>query len=118
MTVILPIPPLEDVRAVGQRLWFEYHCWESDKSGDAPLWYRSQQQVEVLGAADCDCARVSDVAEARSRAARCDAGLPLLYVVRFDDGHVGTVFEDELLDDRSEFSRPAPPRGPAGREKQ
>lgn len=32
-----------------------------------------------------------------------------MYKVRFNDGFEGTVFEDELLDDPSEYERPDPP---------
>lgn len=37
---------------VGKRMWFEYHCLESDSSCDAELWYRSHQQVNVLEISD------------------------------------------------------------------
>ena len=103
---ILPIATVENARKVGDRLWFEYHCWESHSSSDATIWYRSHQQVEVLGMGEndgCDIQKQDD---------RYELGHQLVYRVRFDDGLEWHVFEDELLDSAGEFGRAAPPEQP------
>lgn len=89
----------------GQRAWFEYHCWESPESNDAPVWYRSHQQVTVLER------QVND-GEGLSWADRMDAGAPYTYLVRFDDGLVWTAFEDELDTTPDNWCRPDPPEKP------
>ena len=90
-------------------LWFEYHCNESHDSPDAPLWYRSHQKVTVL-----KCCNPEYFKEEKSFIARCDAALVLVYTVRFQDGHVGDVFEDELMSSKKHFDRPNPPKGKLG----
>ena len=95
---------LEDVWATGSRVWFEYHCSESDASSDAPAWYHSHQQVEVLGLSDCEQIAFTTFEE------RVNEGMLLVYRVRFDDGLECDVFEDELLMDPSQFDRPDPPK--------
>lgn len=92
----------------GATAWFEYHCWESAQSGDAPAWYRSHQQVVVLAhdPADHDCLRP------KSLATRAEDGQPCVYQVRFADRLEWTVFEDELMTDPADFERPAPPKMP------
>lgn len=103
---LLPIPEgFENTPKVGDRFWFEYHCWESHDSKDAKLWYHSHQQCEVLGmipnaGVDCDI---------RSQIERFEIGHQIVYRCRFDDGFEWDVFEDELLDDKSDFERPDPP---------
>lgn len=76
--------------AHGERAFFEYHCNQSHDSEDAQLWYRSHQEVTVLGRGDDD-------GHAATHAERAENGTPRIYSVRFDDGHEGEVFEDELL---------------------
>ena len=93
---------VKDLRPIGKTFWFEYHCWESPKSGDAEVWYHSHQQVEVLGFAECEPASFITFEE------RGEAGAQLVYRVRFKDGLEWDVFEDELLDSPEEFSRPDP----------
>lgn len=96
------------VLPIGGTFWFEYHCWEDPKSCDAELWYRSHQQVGVLGLADVDPDAVNMTLEER-----IEATTPLVYRVRFPDGHVGDAWEDELLDDPSQHQRPDPPERPS-----
>jgi len=94
---------------IGRELYFEYHCRESHQSSDAPLWYRSHQKVVILSldprlieqAEGCDCFTFVE---------RGEGGVPLVYSVRFADGHVGDAFEDELLDTEDGYSRPDPPK--------
>lgn len=86
--------------------FFEYHCYEGHDSADAELWYRSHQPVMVLG-----------VAEGKGNIAlpeqeRYEGAALIVYKVRFADGHVGTVFEDELMDDERGYYRPDPPARP------
>lgn len=88
----------------GTKRWFEYHCWESNDSADAELWHRSHQQVEVL---DCDNAKEYGKYTWKERQ---EDGNPLVYRIRFADGHVGAAFEDELLYRKSQFCRPNPPK--------
>jgi hypothetical protein len=89
----------------GERAYFEYHCLESDESGDAPAWYHSHQQVTVLGEAP------SDAWEGSTYQERNEEGLSRMYRVRFDDGLEWDVFEDELLTGPQFYERPDPPRG-------
>jgi hypothetical protein len=92
--------------ATGERPWFEYHCWESEQSSDAQMWFRSHEQVEVLAhdAADHDCLRPLPYDE---RAESCQ---PCLYTIRFNDGFTGTCFEDELFANTLAYERPDPPK--------
>jgi hypothetical protein len=106
MKTLLPIPNVENARAVGQRLWFEYHCWESHESADAELWYHSHQECVVLGLVDCDGQDIYSQEE------RYYGACTLTYRVRFDDGQEFDAVEDELLDSRDEFTRVDPPLGP------
>lgn len=100
---------LHDDWPAGSTAWYEYHCWESFGSTDASLWLRSHQPVTILGPcldddgwtlADDNLATLTD---------RLDAGQPRTYRVRFPDGYEATVFEDELLTDRTHATRPDPP---------
>ena len=94
---------IDDVWATGSRAWFEYHRNEFHEWPDAPAWYHSHQQVEVLGLVDC--ATFTTFRE------RMDAGFMFAYRVRFDDGlEWDDVWEDELLTDPSQFNRPDPPK--------
>lgn len=101
---LLPIPDVENARYVGQRLWFEYHCWESPKSADAELWYHSHQQCTVLGMVHCDGYDI------HSQSERYEAACTIAYRVHFDDGFESDAVEDELLDSQNEFERADPPK--------
>jgi len=80
----------------GETAYFEYHCAQSDCSPDAPIWYRSQQPVEVLG--------VREKGMGRSIEDRVvNNGSPRVYQVRFRDGHVHDIFENELVTDPKFF---------------
>jgi hypothetical protein len=98
---------VKDLRRIGGRYWFEYHCWESHKSADAQVWYRSHQQCTVLGFADSEEPGFTTIGE------RAEAGHCMCYRVRFDDGLEWIVFEDELLDSPDDFQRADPPQTPA-----
>lgn len=76
---------------IGNVYWYEYHCFESPKSCDADLWYRSHQQVIVINEEETE------------------PGEPNVYKVKFDDGFIGSVFDDELMLSTEEFYRPDPP---------
>lgn len=78
----------------GERAWFEYHCYQGHDSSDAQLWYRSHQPVTVLGL-DPKGEYVEGLWGTHEE--RADGGMPATYRVRFEDGHEGTAFEDELL---------------------
>jgi len=82
--------------------WFEYHCFESDESNDAALWHRSHTRVTVVSLEE------SGIGD--TKAERAINGCPAVYTVRFEDGYVGDVFEDELVYQRSQFVRPDPPK--------
>ena len=97
-----------DIWLPGTSVWFEYHCWESPKSGDAELWYRSHQRVTVIGL-DPD----GEVPEIGSTfKSRCANAIQAVYKIKFSDGYVGTAFEDECLDSVAEYERPDPPVRP------
>ena len=86
--------PDEDV--VGKEFWFEYHCFESPKSCDAELWYRSHQKVLVLRRGIDDNDEYPDE--------------PKVYDVVFKDGFEATAYDDELMHSPNEFYRPDPPK--------
>ena len=92
----------QELRSTGDKLWFEYHCWESPESSDAEVWYHSHQRVTVLRI-------VNEPVLFDTFAERADAGCQVVYKARFDDGLEWDVFEDELLDSKNEFERPDPP---------
>ena len=88
----------------GSVRWFEYYCWEGAQSSDSELWYRSHQVVKVLCIKDPDSIVKGTGIDERAR-----IGQPIVYKIRFADGHVGIAFEDELLTGRAKFARPHPP---------
>ncbi len=94
----------KDYRPAGQQCLFEYHCYEGHDSSDADLWYRSHQPVTVV--------KLLERGHGQTIQQRCDNGHPAMYTVRFQDGLVKGVFEDELLNSEKEFTRPSPPKGP------
>jgi len=67
--------------------WFEYHCWESDRSADAKLWRRTQQRIQVL--------RMLTPEESDYE----------MYAIRFVDGFEGIAFADELVRSPKFFTR-------------
>ena len=85
-------------------MWFEYHCLEDHQSSDAHLWYRSHQQIEVIGIDECEPEFLK-----MTEQERYEDGCMLVYRVRFNDGFIGTAWEDELLSNPSEYVRPDPP---------
>lgn len=92
----------------GDRAHYEYHCFESPESTDAELWYRSHKPVTVVGRDEQNEAwgpawHGSTIDE------RASEGMPRTYRVRFDDGHEGSAWEDELLTHPKHFYRPDPP---------
>jgi hypothetical protein len=87
----------------GELAWFEYHCWESPESNDAPAWYHSHQQVRIIAL------EVND-SDGMTRAERDDAGMPFTYTVQFSDSLQWCAFEDELTDSTDTWYRPDPPR--------
>lgn len=101
----LPSGPLQTFKD-GEVLWFEYHCDESDSSKDAHLRDRSHQKVTVVKMVKDSDGWVLKVPTMRERA---EDGCPIAYEVKFSDGLVGTVMEDELFYDRSSWNRPDPP---------
>ncbi|KKN91192.1 hypothetical protein LCGC14_0220590 [marine sediment metagenome] len=103
---MIPSSEIENVRTIGSTLFFEYHCEESHLSSDADLWYRSHQEVEVIEFSPNDGFDVPTLEE------RCEIGCPIMYQVKFNDGFVGGVFEDELLDSEDEYFRPDPLKPP------
>ena len=85
---------------IGKNFWFEYHCFESCDSADAEIWFRSHQKVKVL--------KISLLGNGSSIEERGENGEPRIYNVLFNDGFIADVFEDELMNDPSEFYRPDP----------
>ncbi len=92
---------MRDDWPAGSRAHFEYHCNRAHDSADAQLWYRSHSPVEVLG---IDEPGLGDTIDQR-----LEDGDVRTYSVRFEDGHEGGAFEDELLEDPRYFQ---PDMGP------
>lgn len=65
--------------AARDRVFFEYHCLQSDESCDAELWHHTRQWATVLR---------------RIEPPEIDDGL--MYAIVFDDGFRYDVFDDEL----------------------
>lgn len=82
---------------VGKEFWFEYHCWENEKSVDAEIWKHTHQKVTVLSISEYSHENLED---------RISDGNPRTYKVRFEDGFECDVFEDELLNNPEEYNRP------------
>lgn len=93
----------------GMELWFEYHCNESPSSADAEAWYHSHQKVTVI---ECETPELASDRDADTFEKRSNNAEGLMYKVRFRDGLVWTVFEDELLESPNEFEREDPPKKP------
>lgn len=89
----------------GETAWFEYHCLEAMKSNDWDLWLRSHSEVEVLGESDWE----EEFGQDKTIQERAEAGMPKMYEVRFSDGHIGHVFEDELFTSPKHWNRDDPP---------
>jgi hypothetical protein len=100
---MIPLSTTGDIRDIGQKLYFEYHCFESHESQDAELWYRSHQLITIIGFAP------NDGWDMKTRQERNEAGHPIVYEVEFTDGFIGHALEDELLDNENEYCRPDPP---------
>ncbi len=73
---------------IGERLFFEYHCYEADDSSDALLWYHSCQYCTVL--------------ELHGRDEEELYGPN--YRIRFDDGFEGEANGDEMFRRRFKVS--------------
>jgi len=86
---------------VGKEFWFEYHCFESDESCDSEIWYRSHQKVKVLSVSEWSFDELK---------VRIEDGQPRVYSVKFNDGFIADVLEDELMESKDEFYRPDPPK--------
>ncbi len=84
---------------VGKEFWFEYHCFESNISCDAQIWYRSHQKVKVTNVVEWSQNNLQD---------RIDNGSPRVYNIEFKDGFKCEAFEDELMNSPKEFFRPDP----------
>jgi hypothetical protein len=105
----LPRHPMDEARQlyrvkVGGQYWFEYHCYEADDSCDAALWYKSHQQITVISMIESGGGKTEEE--------RGYNGHSAAFRIRFKDGSEGDAFEDELLDSKSEFTRPDPPLPP------
>lgn len=101
--------PFNRENPIGCTCYFEYHCWESGKSADAHLWYRSHQQVYVIGYDENSDNYAPDCPETETFEKRCENGCQNMYSVRFSDGYVGTVFEDELMETEDYYCSENPP---------
>ncbi len=87
---------------VGRRYWFEYHCNESYTSADAPAWLRSHERVLAVS--------ICEPGIGCNYLTRSENGAPRVFRARWADGFEWDIFEDELLDDPTEFCRPDPPK--------
>lgn len=85
----------KDLWVEGEKAYFEYHCWQSHDSSDAELWYRSHQEVTIIKMEPNDGFDILQDGFAE----RMDAGHPIAYSVKFKDGFIGHVTEDEFFVD-------------------
>jgi len=85
----------------GERVWFEYHCDESDGSSDSHLRDRSHQMVTIV--------KIDGKVLASTQQERFSGAVPVGYKIKFKDGLIDGAFEDELSYDRSGWYRPDPP---------
>ena len=92
---------IREEEKVGKEFWFEYHCFESDESCDAEIWYRSHQKVKVVDVAHWSL---------DDKEFRYEDGQFRVYIVEWKDGFRYDVFEDELMESPDEFYRPDPPK--------
>ena len=92
---------------VGQTVWFEYHCWESDCSADAELWHHSHQRVKIT--------RQIERGYGKTFEERADNGALATYDIVFEDGFKSVAVEDELCESPGDFCRPDPPKRKRGR---
>ena len=92
---------IREEEKVGKEFWYEYHCFESDKSCDAEIWYRSHQKVKVVDVAHWSL---------DDKEFRYEDGQFRVYIVEWKDGFRYDVFEDELMESKDEFERPDPPK--------
>jgi hypothetical protein len=81
----------------GELAYFEYHCEMSHTSGDAQMWYRTHQPVEV--------GRVYEPGGGGTREERAENAVPRSYWVTFLDGFRAVAIEDELLTDPKFWER-------------
>ena len=82
-----------DKRLARCRRYFEYHCYEGEDSSDAELWHHTHQQVEVIR----KLRNIEEVDEA-------DYGR--MYEVKFPDGLIYNVCDDELVKSPTDYYRP------------
>lgn len=104
-----------EFRSVGDKVFFEYRCYEGHDSCDAELWYRSHQPVEIISGPLLDGAPPTEESMnvfGRTKVERAYSGSPVIYKVRFADGFEYDTTEDELLDSEEEYVRPDPPQKP------
>lgn len=94
---------LPDDKIIGQSFFFEYHCTESNDSQHAKLWHHSHQACLILKRDKDDAIPNSTFSE------REESGMMRYFSVKFHDGYIGTVGEDELFYDKKDFYRPDPP---------
>ena len=92
---------IREEEKVGKEFWFEYHCFESDESCDAEIWYRSHQKVKVVDVAHWSL---------DDKEFRYEDGQFRVYIVEWKDGFRYDIFEDELMESPDEFYRPDPPK--------
>lgn len=100
----MSLKKLKDLFNIGEEYYFEYHCLEAHYSADAELWYRSHQKVIVLEM------ETPDFDPSETFKERAEEGMPLVYLVKFPDGLIRHVMEDELMRSSDEFYRTDPPK--------
>ncbi len=64
-----------------ERVFFEYHCLQSEESCDAELWHHTRQRAVVVAVVTYP---------------EVDLELSPMYVIRFEDGYQYDVFNDEV----------------------
>ena len=78
----------------GNDYFYEYHCLESHDSSDAELWYRSHNKIKIIG-------------YSKNQGLMEDE--PTTLDIQFEDGYIGSAWEDEILSSEDKYTRPDSP---------
>jgi hypothetical protein len=89
----------------GALRWYECSGWEDQAEAGPILRQHTHQVVKVVRRHYADGSK-----RGMNKHQRCTSeGYPDMYQVRFSDGQLWSVFENELMTSKAQFTRPHPP---------